>query len=78
MKLIGKGIYFLRCLQPGEPIDPSQTKDDSVSFGEINEDSINILSNLINCVFKPQIKTMTDEEWDQCDENSRKEFNQYL
>jgi len=74
IKLIGKGIYFLRCLPPGEPVKITHGEDDTVCFGEINDNSINILSNLINNVFKPQIYSMVDADWEQCTEENRKDF----
>jgi hypothetical protein len=60
VKLLGKGLYFLRAnIVDDKPINVNTESDDSILFGEVSEHSITTLNTTINQCFKPMIDGLT-------------------
>lgn len=76
IKLFGKGVYFLRCLPPGQAINDKNTHDAEVLFGEISENSVVQLNTLMNNIYKPLIDKLTPEDWGVCDAEQKRDFTQ--
>lgn len=76
MKLIGKGVYFLRNTKNGAAINAQGVSDEQVLFGEISEHTVGVLKTLINNVYKPMLEKMNPEEWKMCEQDQQKEFIQ--
>jgi len=76
IKLIGKGIFFMRTTKPGKPINPNGTSDNDVLFGEMSEHSLSCLNILINNLYKPLVERLEPAEWGVCEEEQKKEFQQ--
>jgi len=74
IKLKGKGLYFLRCTDPGKAINPNNANDSEVLFGEISEHSVTSLNVIINQVYKPLIDRLDNNDWELCNEEQQKEF----
>jgi hypothetical protein len=75
VKLLGKGLYFLRAnLADEKPLKTDVEQDDSILFGEVSENSITTLNTTINQCFKPMLESLTKADWKQCEDESKKEF----
>jgi len=67
VKLIGKGLYFVRTTDPDSNKDISKgTTDGDVIFGEISEHAVTTLNTVINQIYKPLIENLTESDWDRC------------
>ena len=74
IKLKGKGVYFLRNSKPGKPLNPNAGNDSEILFGEISEHSVTSLNTIINQIYKPMVDSIGNEDWGQCTDEQKKEF----
>ena len=70
----GKGLYFLRTTPHGKQINPQGTNDNEVLFGEISEHIVPILNTMVNQIYKPLVDKLTNEDWNLCEPEQKKEF----
>ena len=48
IKLLGKGVYFLRCLPAGQAVNDKNAYDSEVLFGEVSDNSVLSLNAMMN------------------------------
>ena len=75
MRLTHKGVYFLRTLQPGQPIKESVGYDQEVLFGELSPESVSTLNTLMNSIYKPLVDKLSSADWGVCQNDQRHDFN---
>lgn len=76
VKLLGKGLYFVRTTDPDSMKDISKgTTDGDVIFGEISEHAVTTLNIVINSIYKPLVDNLTEDDWDRCSNEQRQEFS---
>jgi dynein heavy chain len=76
VKLIGKGVYFVRTTDPDNPKDISKgTSDNDVIFGEVSEHAVTTLNTVINQCYKPLVENLAEEEWSKCPNEQKQEFS---
>ena len=71
-RLRGKGIYFLRTTDAEDGVDLGKASDDTVLFGEIGEQPLQVLESTLNTVYKPHFEASGD--WGKARKPQTKEF----
>jgi len=71
--LESKGVYFLRMIDDGIPINLGEN-DGTILFGEVAPNILNQLNMMMGCVFQPVIEKLGKEYWQQCDNEQKREF----
>lgn len=72
-----KAVWFLRNQAPDskkKAVNLNEQCDNDVIFGEITPNTIPQLNQMMENVYCPFITNLRDEDWNVCEEESKREF----